>query len=316
MLDILARIATRPQPKITLGPVDMSCSFLVVDVTRNDSPIIYVSNTFTELTGYSEPEILGRNCRFLQAPPGVQLEKGGPREHTDLDSVTQMAQSLPLHRECQVTLVNYRKSGEAFINCVSIIPIIPGGNEPVRYHVGFQVDLAVQPLAIMKAVQTGSYVTNYSSTPLPPIIYQPNKFNLRAVSKDMSTIISRIGGISPAALNDNQDRQKLSMTLLAESPGTLTLLDTTSTQRMFIRCHPCHLLEGILSLRLAVDLTSPQIRTRLLSQQEHLRHLSPVRPRTDHAKGQRVYHPSWAPEYSSRRRGDNVDCLWSVASGD
>lgn len=224
MLDILARIATRPQPKVALGPVDMSCSFLVVDVTRDDSPIIYVSNTFTELTGYTEAEILGRNCRFLQAPPGVQLEKGGPREHTDIDSVTQMAQNLSLHRECQVTLVNYRKNGEAFINCVSIIPVIPGGNEPVRYHVGFQVDLAVQPLAIMKAVQTGSYVTNYSSTPLPPIIYQPNKLNLRAVSKDMSAIIGRIGGISPASMNDNQDRQKLSMTLLAESPDAILVI--------------------------------------------------------------------------------------------
>ena len=221
MLDILARVATRPQPKIAIGPVDMSCAFLVVDVTRDDSPIIYASHTFTELTGYNEQEILGRNCRFLQAPPGVQLAKGGAREHTDIDSVTQMAQNVSVNRECQVTLVNYRKSGEAFINCVSIIPVIPSGNEPVRYHVGFQVDLAVQPLAIMRSVQNGSYITNYSSTPLPPVAFQSNKLSVRGLSKDMVDVIGRIGGNVPSGgmANESQDRHRLSLALLEECPG-------------------------------------------------------------------------------------------------
>jgi PAS domain-containing protein len=220
MLDILARVATRPQPKVALGPVDLTCSFLVVDITRDDSPIIYASATFTELTGYTEAEILGKNCRFLQAPPGVSLERGGSREHTDIDSVAQMAQSVSANRECQVTLVNYRKSGEPFINCVSIIPIVPGGNEPVRYHVGFQVDLAIQPLAIMRSVQNGSYITNYSSTPLPPVIYQPNKLNIRSLSKDMADVLNRTGTVTdPSSMNDSQDRHRLSLLLLEECSG-------------------------------------------------------------------------------------------------
>jgi hypothetical protein len=221
MLDILARVATRPQPKIAIGPVDMSCAFLVVDITRDDSPIIYASQTFSELTGYSEQETLGRNCRFLQAPPGVPLEKGGTREHTDIDSVTQMAQNVSVNRECQVTLVNYRKTGEAFINCVSIIPVIPSGSEPVRYHVGFQVDLAVQPLAIMRSVQSGTYVTNYSLTPLPPVALQPSKLSVRGLSKDMADIIGRIGGTgsSSGVANESQDRHRLSLALLQECPG-------------------------------------------------------------------------------------------------
>lgn len=37
------------------------------DVRRYDCPIVYASPTFTALTGYELPQILGRNCRFLQS---------------------------------------------------------------------------------------------------------------------------------------------------------------------------------------------------------------------------------------------------------
>ena len=47
MLHMLAKVATRPNPRIMLGPVDMTCSFVVVDVRRLDSPIVYASPTFT-----------------------------------------------------------------------------------------------------------------------------------------------------------------------------------------------------------------------------------------------------------------------------
>ena len=46
MLGILARVASRPNPTIVLGPVDLSCSFVVVDVRRYDHPIVYASETF------------------------------------------------------------------------------------------------------------------------------------------------------------------------------------------------------------------------------------------------------------------------------
>jgi hypothetical protein len=43
LLPILARVALRPNPKVSLGPVDLSCSFAIVDPRLPDHPIVYVS---------------------------------------------------------------------------------------------------------------------------------------------------------------------------------------------------------------------------------------------------------------------------------
>lgn len=57
VLSVLARVAARPNPTISIGPVDTSCAFLVVDARRYDYPIVFASETFTKLTGYSCEEI-------------------------------------------------------------------------------------------------------------------------------------------------------------------------------------------------------------------------------------------------------------------
>ena len=165
ILSIMARVATRPNPTIKLDPTDLPRSFLIVDVRRFDSPIVYASPGFITLTGYSEHEILGRNCRFLQAPDG-NVVKGGERRFTSHSSVTEMKKAAVANKECRTCLINYKKDGTAFMNLVSIIPL-PGGvhNTPleadhIAYHIGFQIDLSVQPDAILCKLKEGTYVTD------------------------------------------------------------------------------------------------------------------------------------------------------------
>jgi PAS domain-containing protein len=43
-------------------------NFVVTDPSLPDNPIVYASQGFLNLTGYSLDQILGRNCRFLQGP--------------------------------------------------------------------------------------------------------------------------------------------------------------------------------------------------------------------------------------------------------
>lgn len=110
IVGILAKVASRKDPKTALGPVDFSCSFIVSDVRKYDCPVVYCSPTFCQLTGYESREIIGRNCRFLQSPDG-EVVKGSRRRYTDNVAVGHMKRLLLAGKECQASLINYRKGG-------------------------------------------------------------------------------------------------------------------------------------------------------------------------------------------------------------
>ncbi|GAA5910992.1 hypothetical protein JCM6882_006741 [Rhodosporidiobolus microsporus] len=163
LVGVLARVANRRRPTIQIGAIDMSCSFVVVDAKRFDQPIVYASETFSRLTGYSNEEIVGRNCRFLQAPGDVVVQQGEKRRYTDGNAAFHLRKHLVLGEDTQVSLINYHKGGKPFINLVTVIPITwDAGSSEVDFFVGFQVDLIDQPAAILDKMQNGSYVIDYS----------------------------------------------------------------------------------------------------------------------------------------------------------
>ena len=146
MLGVLMRVATRPKPQINIGAVDMSCAFVVCDVTQHDLPIVYCSDVFERLTAYTRHEILGRNCRFLQAPDG-KIQGGVKRKYVDDQSVLRIKNMIIQRQETQISLINYRKGGQPFMNLLTMIPITWDTDE-IKYYVGFQVDLVEQPASI------------------------------------------------------------------------------------------------------------------------------------------------------------------------
>lgn len=175
LIGALMRVAARPNPKIDIGPVDLSCSFTVSDARHPDQPIVHCSDTFCNLTGYSRSEVIGRNCRFLQAPNG-QIEAGSERFDTDNGAVQHIKKNLSRLQECQVSLINYRRDGTPFINLVTIVPITWNDSKDPVFFVGFQVDLIEQPGAIVARKPSGVYTVNYSqSNPHPPSMHVLNK---------------------------------------------------------------------------------------------------------------------------------------------
>lgn len=138
-------IAGRQEPTVQLGPVDMSCSFVVCDALLADHPIVYASSGFYQLTGYRQYEALGRNGRFLQAPDG-QLEAGSRRQFVNNTALFAMKQHVDNKREIQQHVLNYRKGGVPFVNMLSLIPI-PWDTDHVRYIVGFQAEATGVPRA-------------------------------------------------------------------------------------------------------------------------------------------------------------------------
>ena len=164
IMGILARTYYRKNPAISLGPVDMSCSFCISDRSKPDTPIVYISHAFEVLTGYRADECVGQNCRFLQSvsteADGL-VTKGCKRRYTDNDVVYQMKTEMDNLQECQFSLINYKKGGEPFINFISIIPISSTEDGPLDLFIGFQVSLIDQPYQIMKCMREGTYTYNY-----------------------------------------------------------------------------------------------------------------------------------------------------------
>lgn len=155
MLGVLMRVAARPNPQINIGAVDMSCAFVVCDVTQHDVPIVYCSDIFERLTGYTKHEILGRNCRFLQAPEG-KIQAGVKRKYVDDQSIFRIKTMITARQEMQISVINYRKGGQPFMNLLTMIPITWDSDE-VKYYVGFQVDLVEQPTSV-KNKNPGKYI--------------------------------------------------------------------------------------------------------------------------------------------------------------
>jgi PAS domain S-box-containing protein len=101
------------------------------DPDLEDSPIIYANKAFERLTGYSQAEIIGHNCRFLQ---------GEDREQTERYQITE---ALNNQEPIEVTLRNYRKDGTLFYNHLKIVPLFDN-KQRVLYYLGVQYDITEQ----------------------------------------------------------------------------------------------------------------------------------------------------------------------------
>jgi pre-rRNA-processing protein SRD1 len=186
MMSILAEVVSRPDPKIDIGAVDLSCAFALCDIHQEDHPIIYVSEAFVRLTGYTEGEIVGQNCRFLQDPSGV-VQQGMPRKFVDQHTAYRLRSTIEHRGEIQATIINYRKGGQPFMNLITMIPV--RWNSPdYRFYVGFQVDLVEKPDAIKMRNPDGTYMINYQRKQLPNYVAPP--LDIYKLHPDLATYFS------------------------------------------------------------------------------------------------------------------------------
>jgi PAS domain S-box-containing protein len=102
---------------------------IVTDPNKSDNPIVFVNDAFLNLTGYSERELLGRNCRFLQGPA------------TDQATISEIREAIAAGREISTELLNYRKDGSSFWNALFISPVMNEAGELV-YYFASQLDVS------------------------------------------------------------------------------------------------------------------------------------------------------------------------------
>lgn len=106
---------------------DISFDSVMVTEAANDhkdSVVVYVNEAFTELTGYSAEEVLGKTPGLLQ---GSETEKAV----TD-----RLADDLKNHRTFHGSTINYRKDGSPFTIEWIVTPVLDGGK--VTHYVAVQ----------------------------------------------------------------------------------------------------------------------------------------------------------------------------------
>jgi PAS domain S-box-containing protein len=106
------------------APVGITIS----DPQQADNPVVYANAEFERLTGYTEDDVLGRNCRFLQG------------EATDQEPVRRLREAIDAEEPVTAELRNYRKDGTEFWNRVTVAPIRDDSGT-VENYVGFQEDV-------------------------------------------------------------------------------------------------------------------------------------------------------------------------------
>jgi PAS domain S-box-containing protein len=99
-------------------------SVMITEATPKN-PIVYVNKAFTDLTGYSTEEVLGKSPGFLQG------------SGTDATVLQRLHADLAAARVFEGKAVNYRKDGSAFTMWWRVIPVIGSSGQPVCF-VAFQ----------------------------------------------------------------------------------------------------------------------------------------------------------------------------------
>ncbi|WP_284125128.1 LuxR C-terminal-related transcriptional regulator [Parerythrobacter aestuarii] len=102
---------------------------VISDPRQADNPLVAVNDAFVELTGYTQEECVGRNCRFLAGtgtePWLTEKIREGVREH----------------KSVLVEILNYKKDGTPFRNAVLVAPIFDDDDQ-LQYFLGSQVEIA------------------------------------------------------------------------------------------------------------------------------------------------------------------------------
>ena len=127
--DISERVQREQELRLRTRAMDEAgVGISIADATEPDTPLIYVNDAFTDMTGYDREAAIGTNCRFLQ---------GAETKEAAVDVIRDAIE----HEETRTTeLLNYRADGTPFWNELTVTPVAAPDGE-TSHFIGIQRDV-------------------------------------------------------------------------------------------------------------------------------------------------------------------------------
>ncbi len=129
---------------------------LITDPKLHDNPIIYTNQVMADRCGMKVDEIIGQNCRFLQR---------GDRNQASISEIRLALREL---RPVETTIRNYTKSGRAFQNHLTIVPVLDK-REKLKNFVGIQYDIGATQRAEERLLECFAVLSHELRTPVTTI---------------------------------------------------------------------------------------------------------------------------------------------------
>ena len=121
--------STNENFEILTKALDASISGVIItDNKQPDNPIVYCNTAFEKISGYQRNEIIGHNCRFLQAEDRNQEQRAI------------LANCIKQGLDCTVEIRNYRKNGDLFWNELYMSPV-KDSEGTITHFIGVQNDV-------------------------------------------------------------------------------------------------------------------------------------------------------------------------------
>ncbi|WP_354360264.1 PAS domain-containing protein [Pedobacter sp. UYP30] len=121
--------------------LDSSISGIIItDNQQPDNPIIYCNKAFENMTGYGHSEIIGHNCRFLQAK-----DKGQ-------ESIDVLRKAIKKGEPCMVEIRNYKKNGDLFWNEL-YLSTVKNSEGKISHFIGVQNDVSKRKQTDLDLIQ-------------------------------------------------------------------------------------------------------------------------------------------------------------------
>jgi diguanylate cyclase (GGDEF)-like protein/PAS domain S-box-containing protein len=135
------------QLRLLAAAVHSAQDSIVITKTDLDYPgpeIVFVNRAFTEMTGYTAEEVIGKNPRILQGPK------------TDRRVLNRMKKTLQQGLVFYGEAINYRKDGTEFYNQWHIEPIYDH-NGTISHYLAIQRDITAQKEAELRLIYEANH---------------------------------------------------------------------------------------------------------------------------------------------------------------